>query len=552
METLTENPKADPPCVLERSQRVSNSILWELQRNYFARQGIEAWRQNVVPHYVTSNPFIAAAYATVVFGFLRDCQAASACPLDCSQPVYIVELGSGSGRFAFHFLKEFLAVLGRSALRHILVKYVMTDFAQGTLDYWQAHPSLRPFVEAGQLDFARFDAGSDCELALSHAGEILAPGTVKNPLVVLANYFFDGIPQDAFAIQDGQLYESLITVTSSQEEHDLSDPDLLNRVDIAYEHRPVDGDYYDDPDCDRILAEYQRRLPNTALLFPCAAIRCIRDLGRLSGGRLLLLSADKGYSREGDLLGRAEPAINVHGSFSMMVNYHALGQYVCHQGGQALGTDRRHNSLNVSAFVLGAAPNNAIETRQAYAAAIDQFGPDDFFTLKKGIEKLYDNLTLPQMLAYLRLSRWDASILLGCFPTLLEWVDSLSEPERQELYGVIRRVWDVYYPIGEKLDLAFYLGMLLYGMAYYPEAIEFFGHSLRLYGPDASSAYNIGMCHYNLRQLEAALAWVDQALELDPAFGAARGMRIEIQEEMGRYGAGEGNTEETQRRTGDA
>lgn len=230
----------------------------------------------------------------------------------------------------------------------------------------------------------------------------------------------------------------------------------------------------------------------------------------------------------------------------MTVNYHALGKYIVKQGGQVLHTTHRHNSLNASAFALGAAPHSLTETRQAYAAAIDQFGPDDFYTLKKGIEKIYDKLTLPQLLAYLRLSRWDANILLGCFPTLLDRVDSLSEPERQALYEAIQQVWDAYYPIGEKRDLAFELGMLLYGMAYYAQALEFFGHSLRLYGPDASTAYNLGMCHYGLRQLEAALAWVEQALALEPAFEAAREMRIKIQEEMGRCDAGEGNTENTE------
>jgi len=528
------NPELNSTFVLERSQRLSCSSLWNMQRNFFARQGIEAWRQETVPHYITCNPFVARAYTQVVFGFLRDCQVRST-PLDLSQPVYIVELGAGSGRFAFHFLKEFLGLFTRSVLKDIPVKYVMTDFAQQTLNYWQTHRWLQPFVEGGQLDFARFDAGHDRELTLRHCEERLSPGSVRNPLIVLANYFYDSLPQDAFYIQAGRLYESLITIASPrQEEPDLTDPDLLNRVEITYEHRPVNGDYYSDPACNLILQAYQQQLSDTALLFPCAAIRCLRDLSALSSGRLLLLSADKGYSRAEDLLGRGEPGFNVHGSFSMMVNYHALGQYVRHQGGEVLSTARRHNSLKVCAFILGQPPSGTVETRQAYIAAVEQYGPDDFYILKKGIEKVYDTLTLPQILAYLRLSGWDANIFLGCFPTLLNRADSVSEAERQELYWAIQQVWDTYYPIGEKHDLAFFLGMLLYGMTYYSEALDYFQHSLWLYGPDASTVYNMGMCHYCLRQLEAALTCVDQALELDAAFEPARGMRIKIQVEMDR------------------
>ena len=44
-------------------------------------------------------------------------------------------------------------------------------------------------------------------------------------------------------------------------------------------------------------------------------------------GRLLLLSGDKGTCHEELLHGREEPGMAIHGSFSMMVNYHAIGQF---------------------------------------------------------------------------------------------------------------------------------------------------------------------------------------------------------------------------------
>ena len=90
---------------LEQQQRLSRSLLWRLQRNYFEHYGIEAWRSGAVPHHITSSPFIADAYARMVLGFLRDLS------VDHSQPVYIVELGSGSGRFSYLFLKKFLSLI---------------------------------------------------------------------------------------------------------------------------------------------------------------------------------------------------------------------------------------------------------------------------------------------------------------------------------------------------------------------------------------------------------------------------------------------------------
>ena len=62
-----DEPHAPSPAgtghILQSRQRLSRSLLWQLQRRYFAQAGLDAWRSGTVPHYVTSNPFIARAYA---------------------------------------------------------------------------------------------------------------------------------------------------------------------------------------------------------------------------------------------------------------------------------------------------------------------------------------------------------------------------------------------------------------------------------------------------------------------------------------------------------
>lgn len=525
--------------VLEQDSRLSESFLWKLQRKFFDQGGVKAWTEGAVPHYVTDNAFIAEAYAKVVFGFLRDCSLKSNAggdagfqPLDPSQPVYIIELGAGSGRFAFHFLKKLIGILSCSMLNDISFEYVMTDFTPRNLEHWQAHPSLQPFVEQNVLDFALFDAEHSQQIELKRSGDILSADTIKNPIVVLANYFFDSIPQDVFFIENGTLYESLVTVSSSQQEPDADDPDLLNRIDVSYANNPISSEYYDDPDLDHILKYYQQRLASTFILFPNAAIKCARQMRALSKGRMLLLSADKGYVNEESLLDRAEPAIVVHGSFSMMVNYDAISRYFRNEGGQALQTMHRPANINICAFLFGNHPNKYIETRQFYKEAIENGGPDDFFTLKKGIEKHYEDMSLEELIALLRLSGWDSKIFIESFSVLLEQVESARKPWRQELHRGIQLVWDNYYHIGEAGDIAFYIAMLLYGMKHYLEALTFFDHSLRLYGPDAGTLYNMAMCHYSLRQLDQAIECVNQTLEFDPAFDAAKTMRIKIQSEM--------------------
>ncbi|HEX3044791.1 MAG TPA: tetratricopeptide repeat protein [Bacillota bacterium] len=522
--------QGDEGVILEKDRRLSESLLWTIQRRFFEEQGSEAWRQNTVPHYITSNPFVANSYAKMVLGFLRDCWNANL--IDLSQPVYLIELGSGQGRLAYHFLKKFLVMLERSPLKAIPIKYVMTDFAGATIEFWRSHPRLQPYLASGQLDFARFDAASPQDLVLLHSGRILTPATVKNPVILVANYFFDGIPQDCFRVQNGQLYENQVTLTAPQPAPDPTEPGLLDQLMLTYRQAPVSTEYYPEPEFNQILRDYTERFTDTTFVFPNAGLRCLRYFQELSRGRLLLLSADKGYCREESLLNRGEPDLAFHGSFSMMVNYHAISQYVTNQGGWAFQSSHQHAHLDVQAFLWNELSFEAMETGLAFLEAVEKGGPDDFFALKKGVEKNYQDLSLEQCLAYLRLSGWDSNIFLGLFPTLMGEAGDLSASWRWELFQALEQVWDNYFPLGENKDLPFWMGMLLYEIDYYPAALEYFQHSIELYGPDPAVLYNMAMCHYGLDQFKEALELLNQVIELDSANEEAVSMREQIQGEI--------------------
>ena len=531
------NPISASGTVLEQGRPLSQSLLWQLQRDFFERQGIAAWSQVNVPHYITNNPFIAQAYARVVCGFLRDCRALDGAggfpPLNPDEPVYIIELGAGPGRFAYHFLRSLTASLRGAGLQDVRICYVLTDFHDRLCEFWRTHARLEPFVTAGQMDFGRFDVAHDSSLTLDRSGKVLEPGTVKNPLVVIANYCFDSVPQDVFHFEKGQAFASTVTLSSPQPEPDLADPQLLDRLEVACDYQPVNGTFYQDAEWDGILDDYRHRLSNTNMLFPIAVLRGLRNLSLIAGGRMLLISGDKGISRPEDLLGRREPEIATHdGCFSLMVNYHALGQYVVNRGGQFLRTAHRQAHLDVCAFLWGPHPREYAETRLAYAEAVEHGGPDDFFVLKQALEQRYDQLTPDQVLAHLRMSGWDSAVFLGCMPALLAKAEGLPETGRQELYWAAQQVWANYFPIGERLDLAFHIGMLLHALRYYLEAIEFFRRSIQLYGLTPSTAYDLGVCHYELQQLSEAGAWADRALELDPEYEPAKTLRIRIDAQL--------------------
>jgi hypothetical protein len=520
---------SDATVVIEEGQRLSRSLLWRLQRSFFARAGMSAWGSATVPHYITCNAFIADAYARVALGYLLD----SAERIDLSQPVHVVELGAGSGRFAYLFLKKFQTLLAKSPLSGVPFKYVMTDFTDDAIASWRAHSQLAPLVEAGLLDFARYDVERDETLTLAHAGEVIGPGGLKNPMIVLANYYFDSIPQDIFYVYEKQLYESRVKLMSTQEEPDLDDPEVIQRIDLSYEDVLLEHhDYYEDAEFNRILADYHARLEDTAIRFPVAGLVCCRALRRLASDRWLLVSGDKGTSRAEALEGLKRPGITVHGSFSMNVNYHAIGQYFKNAGGIALEPDHVHNSLNVVAFAMGDHAYDHVETRAAYTASIEAFGPDDFFIIRKLLEDQAEELTLDQAMALIRLGHDDPRMVRQLLQCLRKHGPKSGATTKRELIELVHRAWDLYFHIGEEQDFPFGAGVLLFELGAFEAAIALFHASNDWYGVDAGTAYNLALAHYRMRRLDESLRWAREAVAAEPGHVPAKRLVEDLEAQL--------------------
>src|SRR5947209_15608038 len=120
--------------VLGEKQRLSESLLWQVQRNFYTQHGADAWRSGSLPFEITSNPYIARAYARAVYGFWRDTGRQPGLSLR------IVELGAGHGRFAFLFLTEFTKLHRELSPPGTAFQYVVTDVSHRDLESLARHP----------------------------------------------------------------------------------------------------------------------------------------------------------------------------------------------------------------------------------------------------------------------------------------------------------------------------------------------------------------------------------------------------------------------------
>lgn len=541
------------PAVLEREVPLSQSVIWKRQQEFYAQRGLKAWTEDQVPAYITNNPFITEIYASIVFAFLRDCIALSgqeARPVSPKNPLRILELGAGTGKFSYLFLRRLTALLRDHGIDPGFVRCCITDGADTLLHEWRRNDYLAGFVTRGMLQFEVFSAGEEIESPfLAGRNDVLPPSQPEparepSPLVVIANYVFDSLPNDAFVIRQGQISEALITTTASGSPGQPSSAgagparqpdaskDSFSSLQFSFTNAASPQPRYADETWNKILQTYRDSLPAATVLFPCGTLAVLRDLARFSDGRMLVLCADKGYAHEEALpLAPATPALEFHAAncFSQMVNFDAIAKYFAATGGEALLPDKHFASLNICAFLAAGAGEDFSSTRAAYRGTQEAFGPDDLFTLFSWLNAHMEEMTVPQILSALRLTRWDTTALMRLFPALARQLRGVSA-ERLDLRDAVLRTWANHYPVSHGDNaLAFQCGVILLELRFFEEAAAMFRASQKLFARSAPTSYNLGLCAQGLGHPEEALAAMVEATNLDPNFQPAQEARRKLE-----------------------
>ncbi|MBI3927638.1 MAG: hypothetical protein HY319_19015 [Armatimonadetes bacterium] len=464
--------------VLDRGRRLSESLLWELQRDFYHRLGDGAWSTWTVPHFATNNPFFAGKVFRLVRGFLRDFPQGA-----------VLELGAGTGRFGF-LLKRLLARANTP------IRYIMSDFSGATVERLRHRPELQPFAEHGGLEFARYDAVSDDPAQLDLAG----------PLLVIANYLLDTLPQDAFLLGEGRLYE-LLPILSECSDDDSLEP--LERLSVGFEPHPVMSSVYGEPLLDDLLEAYRSCLKSGCFCLPVAGLRALLRLSRRSREPLVLFSADKALTARLPLEGLREPPMQRHGGgFSMTVDYGAFERLCRSLGGFAVVSDRPGH-LSLGLFATGP-PETMPHTATAFEELQAGLGPEDFLALHRSFrEEIRD---LAGSLAFLRLSGWDPTSFAMKLPGLLHHLPEAPPQVRRELEIALKEVAANHYPIGERWDLPFELGRCQLMLRRPRPALQQFERAV----DGGSTRFNRGLCWLDLGDSGRAEECFRRAQELDP------------------------------------
>ena len=497
--------------IIEKDKRFSHSCLWELQREYFHTEGIDAW-VNQVPFYVTSNPFLANCYAHIIMRLATDWIKKH--PEAIDHPFYIMELGTGSGRLSYYIMKKLDKLRKQLKMENIKFCYIMTDFTENNVKYWEAHPALQRFFEMGMLDVGIFNMEEDNVIHLRKAGITLGEGSIVNPLSVLANYIFDTVSHDAFTIENGKVKASLVNLTTFHENMKNGKPVDWEQVSIEHKAVDIDEHYYEDENFNAVVNQYNNLLTNSHILVPIAGLRTIRNLKKLSNDKMLLLSTDKGYSHVEELDHLDHPHLAFHGSFSMMVNFHAIAKYFEHAGGTAILQSLR-TGIKTAAFCSGFKLDDYPELALAIHEHVERLSPSDYFILHRNISENFQHCILNTLAAHMAFTDWDPHIYQKLSKQICEQITSAESVTVEYLTSHMPNLADNFYYLPKGYDVMFDIGILFHTLRRYADAVVYYKQSEHFFGEQFGLTYNIALCLYNSGELQEALSYFRKALKLD-------------------------------------
>ncbi len=523
-------PPLPPPAASAPLVPFSACHVWRQQRSFFETEGVNAWNGQV-PFYITSNPYLAHAYATLILRFLQDCQAAA----PSTGPFYVLELGAGSGTFAFHLLRRLAALREAGPFLPQGLCYVMSDLSAKNLEFWRQHAALAPFVAAGQLDFAQWDAEARGPLALEVSGRVLAAPQegAPAPLVVVANYALDALSCDVFTVEEGQLGEVVVDPALALPPNEAINTfcNLLSLL-AGARVREVPAGRFGSPLLAALLAERAAGAAPGAFLFPTGALACLEHLAALAGGRMLLLFADKGLPAMAQLDEESRLAAGLHGgSVSTLVDLDLAAAAARRLGGAAY----LHQSEGIvtGALSFGADFVALRETGLALSQFMGSFNPGRLYDVLSYFEETKPRARLETLLGLFELTQWDPYVFDQFFDVLMASLPYADGRAVDRLVEQLPQIAAAVYVVPGGVDTYFNLASFLHRLSRFAAAKELYEASMAAFGETDTALFNLGLCLHGMGDDDAAIQAFERCLELTPDYIKARGWIAQIAHERG-------------------
>ena len=515
---------------IERKKRLSQSLIWDLQRQYFNEQGVNAW-VGAVPYFVTSNCYAAECYANVMMNFIVDW--VSLHQEARNETFYILELGTGPGQFSFYVLKKINELKTALKLEDVHIQYIMTDVTDSNIKFWEKQKVFQPFLENGMLDFAIFNIEEDKPPYLIHAKRKLLSNAIKTPVIAFANYLFDSVTNDVFRIVDGKVQELRVSLYTEASNMSKGRPVAASKVDIEYHACHISDKCYDDEQIEAVFKKISSEMSNTYLLMPIGALKGMKALNHLSNGKLVLIASDKGYTNARSLDNLGKPHIATHGScISLMVNFYAIQSYFKQLGGNYyLQTPRRGIKTVVCYLGMDLTTKDYSCTQAALEQYVQSFSLADYFLLHRHITATDAPLDLGLAAAHLKLAGYDPYVYSKLSKRIQQAFENAEYVDKMSFKPILPKIAETYYFMPKSHDTNFDIALFYHSLKDYTKALEYYDKSRAYFGPTYNVYYNSALCAYYAGDTQKALDYFKRASSINPSTKEAQEWMMYLGEE---------------------
>ncbi|WP_028301741.1 SAM-dependent methyltransferase [Oceanospirillum beijerinckii] len=503
---------------MTEQQSFSKSPIWQIQKEYYQQLGIETWGKAMVPFSATTNCFVAQGYAHNIAAFITDLQLQGN-----HQPVNIVELGTGHGRFSFMLLKALEDLYQDYPEKPY--RYIMTDIAPVSIQAWSQHARLQPFIEEGVLDFSLFDAVIQQDTTLEVSGDSFTQTLAGKPLVVVANFLLDVLPYDLFRVKQGEIQPYYATLTPDEQTlSSLSPEDAVKQVELQSQIGEAQDCYYDVPEWNQLLEYYRNEINDSVVQMPVCVLQTLDFFNQLSPHSLWLIAEEASLTLE-KLEGHLSTGIKKQGSFTTRVNLHAV-QYLLNDGRhQFLHAETPDPRFDSYALIKSAQPERFRLSRNSFKQNLTTFGPRSFFRLFVNLRREKPAFNDDGMLSLIELSQYDPYFFRRFRYRILDACKQARSFQTKALVKALLNIWDNYYDIGEDFPIAYYLARTFAILEYHDTAIEFLSLALEHDQQQAPAQrqthklyYYLGLSNLETGQTELGEQFLRHSLSLGSEF----------------------------------
>ncbi|MDN3646999.1 phytanoyl-CoA dioxygenase family protein [Pontixanthobacter aestiaquae] len=496
---------------------VKDSLAWTLLHRFYEDQGPDAWKQKIVPQGSTANCYTADTYAGIVAAFFRDLIDEGN-----SEPPIVIELGGGSGRFAWQFLNRLFNYHFIDGEECPEFTYLLTDAAQRNIENWSQKERFQPLIESGVLEFAELWVEPDPVIKTTEGDK--KPGDLKErPVIIIANYLFDSIPSNLVRIRDHKIEQVSMSLTSSN-------PNFLNEpitsfatVTEQFESHPLEGPPTGHPVLDEILQSYTVHEEDFHVVVPEIGFRFLESfLDRDTP--LMLLCGGLGFSHPDEF--ELESPFIFDSYFAHYSNFHVFAELFRLNGGQT--QFQRHGDTNFScgAFTLpGKGKWSEIglkETRRDAARMLKEFCPYDAHELSEMIEESIDEASIRQVQAWMRFSKFDPAVAEACLKFVFYQIEQGEDYiDEIQLYEMFMESYRSFFPDGSPVSFDCGVAELCLAIGYNAHALQLIKQSTQEFGPSAQRLFVHALVMLRLGKSDEAHELAKQSLALDPNYGPA-------------------------------